>query len=107
MRLVLRRRQLQLLRLLLTLVVVVGPGQLHHLRDAHEEIHGEQAVVLGYDHQRVAGPDDARGGQGGASGNGDGVGRTGQVTQTGGNKALKEVEIFLVDFKKSTTPCLL
>lgn len=88
-----RRLLLLLLQLLLTLVVVVGPCQLHHLRDAHEEIHGEQAVVLGYDHQRVTRPDDARGSQGGASRHGDAVGRSGQVTQAGGNETLaKEIK---------------
>lgn len=81
---------LLLLQLLLLHMVVVGPTQLHHLGDAHKEIHGEQAVVLGYDHQRVAGPDDASGSQSGASGNRDRIGRTGQITQAGGNEALKE-----------------
>lgn len=69
-----------LLELVLLHLVVVGSGQLHHLGDAHEEIHGKKAVVFRYDHQGIAGPDDARGSQSGASGHGDCVGRTSQVT---------------------------
>lgn len=46
-------------------MVRVGTIQLCGRRERDKEIHGEEAVVLGYNHKRVAGPNEAGGGQGG------------------------------------------
>lgn len=56
------------------------------LGDAHEtqeEVDGGQEVVLGLDDEAPAGPDEAGGGQGGVLGEGEFLGGTGKVGDTG------------------------
>lgn len=73
-------------------MVRVGTIQLCRRRERDKEIHGEEAVVLGYNHKRVAGPNESGGGQGGRLCDRELVSWPCQVTQTGNDEALRVKE---------------
>lgn len=63
------------------------PADLDDTHDTEEEVDGGQQHVLGLDDQAPTGPDEARGGQGAVLGEGELLGGTGKVRDTGENES--------------------
>lgn len=70
-------------------VVGIGPVQLGRRRDGHKDVHGEQAIVLGYDDQRVPGPDETGGRQRARLGQRQLISGSRQVRESGNDEALQ------------------
>lgn len=68
--------------------MTVGAQQLHELDAGNEHVHREQAVVLRNDDQRVTRPDHTGGEQRSGLGDGQRLGRAGEIAQAGDDEAL-------------------